>query len=102
MAHSEACQLYIEEQIKEGLEAGKTPYSIGKELTAMIERIFEASIPSGTLERRARREREKIRTNVRNDETPPNNYKIPENQVEHGGKREGAGRKNKKRGQLGA
>lgn len=55
MAHSEACQLFIEEQIKEGLDAGKTPYSIGKELTAMIEKYFEASIPPRTLEQRARR-----------------------------------------------
>jgi hypothetical protein len=54
MAHSEACQLYIEEQIKEGLAAGKTPYSIGKELTAMVERLFEAGIPSETLRSRAR------------------------------------------------
>jgi hypothetical protein len=27
MAHNEACQLFIEQQIKEGLDEGKTPYS---------------------------------------------------------------------------
>lgn len=55
MAHSDACQIFIEEQIKEGLAQGKNPYSIGKELTAMIERMFEASIPVETLRTRARR-----------------------------------------------
>ena len=55
MAHSEACQLFIEQQIKEGLAEGKSAYSIGKELTAMIARMFEASIPAETLRTRARR-----------------------------------------------
>ena len=49
MAHQEACQLYIEQEIKEGLAQGKTPYSIGKELTAMIEKMFETSIPPDTI-----------------------------------------------------
>lgn len=93
MAHSEACQLFIEEQIKEGLEAGKTPYSIGKELTAMIERHFEASIPQDTLKKRAQRMQQKIGTNVSMSETHQNHSDIQKNQVyEHGGKREGAGR----------
>lgn len=91
MAHSEACQLFIEEQIKEGLAEGKTPYSIGKELTAMIERLFEASIPAKTLEKRAQRIDEKIKTNVFNPSTPENVLTIPDNQVSHGGKRLGAG-----------
>jgi hypothetical protein len=60
MAHNEACQLFIEQQIKEGLEEGKTPYSIGKELTAMIEKMFEASIPVKTLQSRAWREKTKM------------------------------------------
>jgi hypothetical protein len=34
MAHQEACQLFIEQEIKEGLAQGETPYSIGKELAA--------------------------------------------------------------------
>jgi len=34
MAHHEACQLYVEQQIKEGLSEGKSPYAIGKELAA--------------------------------------------------------------------
>jgi hypothetical protein len=40
MAHSEACQLFIEEQIQVGLAQGKTSYSIGKELTKMIDEDF--------------------------------------------------------------
>lgn len=80
MAHSEACQLFIEEQIKEGLEAGKTPYSIGKELTAMIERLFEASIPAETLKKRAQRMQAKIGTNVPIPPTSCNPPQIPEKQ----------------------
>ncbi len=55
MAHSEACQLFIEERIQEGLAAGKTPHSIGKELTAVIKKYFEASIPAESIRSRARR-----------------------------------------------
>ena len=80
MAHSEACQLFIEEQIREGLAEGKTPYSIGKELTAMIERLFEASIPAKTIAKRAEREKTKLATNVANQTIKPNNSSIPEKQ----------------------
>jgi len=69
MAHQEACQLYIEQEIKEGLAQGKTPYSIGKELTAMIEKMFETSIPADTLKKRAQRMAEKLGTNVPNPAT---------------------------------
>jgi len=78
MAHSEACQLYIEQQIKEGLAVGKTPYSIGKELTAMVERLFEASIPHDTLERRAERAKKKLGTNVPTPAAPSIPLKISE------------------------
>ena len=44
-----ACQLYIEQEIKEGLAQGKTPHSTGKELTAMIERLFKTRIPQETI-----------------------------------------------------
>lgn len=83
MAHQEACQVYIEQEIKEGLAQGKTPYSIGKDLSAWVEKLFETSIPASTLERRARRDQEKLRTNVR---TPINtcnhsqNHEKPQNQ----------------------
>lgn len=69
MAHSEACQLYIEQEIEEGLRKGKTPYSIGKELAGWVERLFEAKIPEKTLRKRAERSRNKLATNVANDAT---------------------------------
>lgn len=89
MAHKEACQVYIEQQIKEGLETGKTPYSIGKELSSWVEKLFETSIPARTLEQKARRIENA--TNVASPPTPCNPSEIPDNQVTHGGKREGAG-----------
>lgn len=49
------CQVFIEQEIQEGLKQGKTPYSIGKELSAWVEKLFNAVIPSGTIEQRARR-----------------------------------------------
>lgn len=78
MAHSEACQLFIEEQIKEGLAAGKTPYSIGKELTAMIERLFEASIPQNTLKARAYRMQKGNGANAPKPATPADHAENPE------------------------
>lgn len=84
MAHSEACQVYIEQQIKEGLAAGKTPYSIGKELTAMVERLFEASIPSETFRSRARHIKKKGGEITIPHITPSNpceNYEKRPNQV---------------------
>ena len=78
MAHQEACQVYIEQEIKEGLAQGKTPYSIGKDLAAWVEKVFETSIPASSLERRARREKEKLRTNVRTPPTPQNPPQIQE------------------------
>ncbi len=83
MAHREACQLFIEQQIKEGLSEGKTAYSIGKELAAWVEKLFETSIPVKTLQSRAWRERRKNTSNEVNDITPSNYSEIaekPENQ----------------------
>lgn len=81
MAHSEACQLFIEEQIEEGLKKGKTPYSIGKELTAMIEKMFETSIPHNTLKDRAYRMQKKIGGNQPNHPTPQNFKEFPEKRI---------------------
>lgn len=78
MANSEACQLFIEQQIKKGLEEGKTPYSIGKELVAMIEKLFKASIPAKTLEKKAERIRNAIPTNVGNSTTTQQHSEIKE------------------------
>ena len=77
MAHREACELLIEQEIKEGLAQGKTPYSIGKDLSAWVEKLFEAQIPANTLIRRAERMQEKITTNVVNHPTPQNPSQIP-------------------------
>jgi hypothetical protein len=76
----EACQLYIEQQIEEDLQEGKTPYSIGKELALWLERTFAAKIPADTLKKRAQRAKEKLGTNVPNDPTHQENSQIPENQ----------------------
>jgi hypothetical protein len=75
MANSEACQVYIEQEIKEGLAQGKTPYSIGKDLSAWVEKLFETSIPADTLRKRA----ERIGTNVHTPTTPLNNLETEKN-----------------------
>jgi len=82
MAHSEACQLFIEQQIDEGLQEGKTPYLIGKDLSVWIEKLFEAKIPPRTLEQRARRIAEKDATNVANHPTIQEHSRIEENFVD--------------------
>lgn len=107
MAHSEACQLFIEEQIREGLAEGKTPYSIGKELTAMIERLFEASIPANTLRMRAdRMAKKELSTNVHTSITSENVLIIPEKQnnqsVKERQQEPGPGRPLKYQSELGA
>ena len=64
MANREACELYIEQEIKAGLECGKKPYSIGKELSVWIEKMFEVHVKPGTLKEKARRQKIKMDTNV--------------------------------------
>jgi hypothetical protein len=76
--NQEACQLYIEQEIQDRLAKGETPYSIGKDLSVWIEKLFEASIPATTIEKRA--ERMKNPTNVGKSTTPPNHFQIPEKQ----------------------
>ena len=56
MANREACERYIEQESKSGLDDGKTPYSIGKELSGWVEKLFETHIPPRTIEQRARRQ----------------------------------------------
>jgi hypothetical protein len=93
MAHHEACQLYIEQQIKEGLSEGKSAYSIGKELAAWVEELFKTSIPVKTLQSRAWREKRKNTSNEVTPKTLENPSTNPKNQVtRHGGARKGAGR----------
>jgi hypothetical protein len=62
------------------LDEGKSPYSIGKDLAVWIEKLFEASIPQETLERRAERAKKRLGTNVPISTTPPNHCQIPEKQ----------------------
>ena len=66
MANREACELYIEQEIKDSLEQGKKPYSIGKELSAWVERLFEVNISPHTIERRAERLNNKTTKNTTN------------------------------------
>jgi len=83
MAHHEACQLYIQQQIQEGLSEGKSPYSIGKELAAWVEKLFETNIPVKTLQTRAWREKRKNTSNEVNPLTCDNfseTQEKPENQ----------------------
>jgi hypothetical protein len=81
MAHQEACQLYIEQEVKEGLAQGKTPYAIGKELSVWVKKLFATSIPVETLKSRAARIKKQIGSNEPNHTTPQNHSVIPENQV---------------------
>lgn len=80
MAHKEACQVFIEQEIQEGLAQGKTPYSIGKDLSTWVEKLFETSIPATTIEKKAERIREKVPTNVGNSPTTCNPSEITEKQ----------------------
>jgi hypothetical protein len=74
------------------LGEGKTPYSIGKELATWIEKLFEAKIPAKTLEKRAQRTEEKLKTNVFSVPSAENPSQIQENQDStHGGQRDWGG-----------
>lgn len=64
----EACELFIEQEIEDGLKQGKTPYSLGKEISAWLEKLFEAKVAPRTVEQRARRAENA--TNVASDPTP--------------------------------
>jgi hypothetical protein len=92
MANREACELYIEQEIKDNLNQGKTPYSIGQELSKWVVKLFETYIPPRTIEQRARRQ---DATNVANKSNDAINTDTSENSIfstNRGGKRNGAGR----------
>ena len=59
MAINEACQVWIEQRIKEELESkdesGKSLRAIGRELAAEIERIWETKVSVNTLRQKAGR-----------------------------------------------
>lgn len=100
MANREACELYIEQEIKEKLAQGKKPWSIGKELSSWVEKLFEVTINPSTLEKRAERiSKQDITTNVVKKSQPVENiteYETPEiienRKPQGGGERGGAGR----------
>ena len=109
MANKEVCEVFIEQQIEEGLEAGKKPYQIGKDLSAWVEKLFAAKIPVKTIASRATRANvAKHSSNEENDVTPESETEKEPNQDiksetwtkedvkgQHGGKREGAGKPRK-------
>ena len=101
MANPEACELYIEQEIETGLEEGKTPYSIGKELSDWIAKLFEVRISPSTLKMRAYRKQDDLGTNVPKESKTPETIEnttpeiIKDRHPQGGGKREGAGRPSK-------
>lgn len=94
MANSEACELYIEQELKEGLKEGKNPHQIGQELSAWIAKLFQVHIPERTLEQRARRvnKREKIQRPREKKASAVAKESKEASKDNRGGRREGAGR----------
>lgn len=79
MANREACELYIEQQIKEGLAEGKKGYSIGMEIAGWIEQRLGVTIKPATITKRAQRiEAKRNRTNVPKELNPPKLEVVPE------------------------
>jgi hypothetical protein len=78
VAHKEACQVYIEQEIKDGLAQGKTPYSIDKDLSAWVEKLFETSISPETLKSRAARIQKQNGSNEPTPSTTTNPSEIPQ------------------------
>lgn len=66
LAKQEACQLFIEQEIEEGLAEGKTKYAIGQEIAQWIERLFGVEVKPNTIAKRALRLEEKLGTFVPN------------------------------------
>ena len=101
MANKEVCEVFIEQQIEEALQEGKTPYSIGKELSKWVEQLFMAKMPAPTIEKRAERVRGKsLPTNVGNNVTPSSETEKEDiqefkSEIKHGGARSNAGRPKK-------
>lgn len=98
MANKEACEVYIEQQIKEGIEAGKKPWAIAKEISEWVQKFFEVWINPQTIKSRAIRMRGKVCSNEQKKSQPIENteYSKPEiiedRKPQGGGAREGAGR----------
>lgn len=101
MANQEACELYIEQQIQEGLDEGQTPYYIGHHLSKWIEKLFGAKINPETIKSRAYRKQQEVGSNEPKKSKAPDNKAFTEEfhpkkfDSGRGGQREGAGRKPK-------
>lgn len=103
MANKDACEIFIEQEIDDGLQQGKTAHSIGKDLSDWIGKLFQAKIKPATIAKRAQRRRNKLGTNVPTTATPPNNSQkgfssgisgiSSSGKSGHGGARSGAGKK---------
>jgi len=97
----QACALFIEQEIKAGLAAGKKPWTIGKELSKWVEKLFEVTINPQTIKSRAIRIKEKSCPNEQKESntTDKTTYSTPpiiENRKSQGGgARDGAGRAKK-------
>jgi hypothetical protein len=63
MANREACEVYIDQEIASGLDDGKTPYAIGKEISNWVAKLFEVRISPETLKTRAARQQKKLGSN---------------------------------------
>jgi len=74
---AEPCQVYVEQEIQDRLDDGKTAYQIGKELSDEVEELFEAKVAPQTLEKRAQRLRTKVKP-VRTDKVKSVRNDIPQ------------------------
>ena len=94
MANREACEVYIDQEIKSGLDDGKTPYKIGQEVSDWIAKLFEVRINVKTIETRALRAKKKNTSNEVKESKGAdiNTDSIKGRHPQGGGKREGAGR----------
>lgn len=100
MANREACEVYIEQEIESGLDKGKTPYAIGKELSDWVAKLFEVRIHPKTIASRVYRHPE-FSSNEEKKSQPIDKIEhttpeiIKDRHPQGGGKREGAGRPSK-------
>jgi len=80
--YEEACQLYIEQEIEEGLKQGKTAYSVGMEISKWVEKFFGRKVKADTIKKKMLRM--KTRDNVPKPKptpklpTPPAPEPVPE------------------------
>ena|SRR3989339_796582 len=94
-SRQQSVEVYIEQQIKEGLDEGKNPHLIGKEVSSWVGKLFETCISANSIRMRATRVAQK--RSCTNVQPPPTTHNSPQNQdnqdpePKHGGKREGAG-----------